>query len=204
MSVPPLNTRERILRQGLNLLSVSGLTGITIGLLAEETGLSKSGLFAHFGSKENLQLALLDQTALTMAEVVVTPALQAAEGLPRLQALINYWLGWTTRAGLKGGCPVAAGMFEQDDQSGPVRERLAGIGLEWYRTLITMTERAVELGHLQSGIDVEQFVWELSGIYLNHHVSVRFIHDPNADEWARRAVAGLIWRSSSEDQSGSH
>src|ERR1700740_2053070 len=84
----------------------------------ERTGMSKSGLFAHFGSKEEVQIGLLEHTARIAAEHVVAPAMRASEGLPRLKALIRNWLGWTTRAGLAGGCPVAAGMFELDDNDG--------------------------------------------------------------------------------------
>ena len=189
------STRDRILRQGLDLMSTTGLSGVTLGLLAERTGMSKSGLFAHFGSKEEVQLGLLEQTARVAGPIVVEPAMRAAEGLPRLEAIVHRWLGWTAKAGLAGGCPVAAGMFELDDLESPVRERLLAMERDWRGVLARFTEQAIEHGELRAGLDVEQFVWELCGIYLSHHASLRFVRDPRADERARRAFAALIDRS---------
>jgi AcrR family transcriptional regulator len=190
-----ISTRSRILEEGTNLLSVSGLSGVTIGALAEQTGMSKSGLFAHFGSKEEVQLALLENTARIAEKHVVAPALRAKEGLPRLKALVRNWLGWTSRAGLAGGCPVAAGIFELDDSDGPVRKRLLQMESSWREFLGQHVKRAVQLGHLRRALDVEQFVWELCGIYLTHHASVRFVRDPKADARARTAFAALLERA---------
>src|SRR5215470_3237920 len=110
------STRERILRQGLALMSQSGLTGVTLGSLADQVGMSKSGLFAHFRSKEQVQIELLQHMAQFAQAHVVQPAMSAGEGLPRLKALVNNWFGWAQRAGLPGGCAVAAGLFEFDDK----------------------------------------------------------------------------------------
>lgn len=195
MNVPATARRRAILRQGLDLVTTTGFSGLTLGVLAEQIGLSKSGLFAHFKSKEDLQLSLLAEMERVVAEVVLGPAEAAAEGLPRLQALIERWFGWTARAGLSGGCPVAAGLFELDDQPGPVRARLVELEQEWRDLLAHLTGRAVELGQLRAGLDVQQFVWELFGIYLSHHASARFLRDPQADERAGRAVAALIGRA---------
>jgi AcrR family transcriptional regulator len=189
------STRSRILDCGANLLSTSGLSGITIGTLAEQTGMSKSGLFAHFGSKEEVQLALLEYTAQIAAEHVVAPAMRADEGLPRLKALVHNWLGWTARAGLAGGCPVAAGMFELDDSDGPVRKCLLQMESSWRAFLREHVTRAIDLGHLHRRLDVEQFIWELCGIYLSHHASVRFVKDAMADARARTAFEALLERS---------
>ena len=195
MSTPFPNKRAQILHQGLDLLTTTGFSGVTIGVLAEQTGMSKSGLFARFGSKEDLQLGLLDQTD-QVIKLVLAPAMQEPEGLPRLRALVHHWLGWTTRAGLNGGCPMVAGMFELDDQPGPVRDRLLVMESQWRGFLAEVTAQAVERGHLSAELDVEQFVWELSGIYLSHHASVRFVKDPKSDERAKRAFSALIDRSS--------
>src|SRR5580693_3558274 len=108
-------TRARILDQGLDLVSRGGLASVTLGGLAERVGMSKSGLFAHFRSKEAVQIALLDQSAALADEVVVKPALAGPPGLARLRALVGLWLGWPARAGLSGGCPIAAALFELDD-----------------------------------------------------------------------------------------
>src|SRR4029077_9134703 len=114
MTNPETSTRERILHQGMALMSQSGLGGVTLGVLAEQVGMSKSGLFAHFRSKEDVQVGLLEYTAELANERVVGPAMKVAEGLPRLKALVKNWFGWAQRAGLPGGCPVAAGLFEFD------------------------------------------------------------------------------------------
>lgn len=189
-------TRSRILECGTDLLSASGLSGITLGLLAEQAGMSKSGLFAHFGSKEELQLGLLEHTAALAGQHVMGPAMRSLEGLPRLKDLVHNWLGWSTKAGLSGGCPVAAGMFELDDCDGPVRERLLQMEADWRGVLANHTARAIELGHLRRNTDIDQFVWELCGIYLSHHTSARFVKDPKADYYARIALNALLKRAS--------
>lgn len=188
-------THSRILECGTDLLSTSGLSGITLGLLAEQTGMSKSGLFAHFGSKEELQLGLLEHTAALAGQHVIGPAMRSFEGLPRLKALVHNWLGWSAKADLPGGCPVAAGMFELDDLDGLVRERLLQMEAHWRGVLADHTTRAIELGHLRRNTDVDQFVWELCGIYLSHHASSRFVKDPKADHYARVALNALLKRA---------
>ena len=185
-------TRTKILQHGLDLISTAGLSGIPIGTLAERTGMSKSGLFAHFGSREEVQLGLLDYTAQFAGEHVVAPAMQAPEGLPRLQALISNWLGWTERAGLSGGCPIAAGMFEVDDLQTPIRERLLAMEKRWRGLLMDLTHQAISKGHLRKDLDVDQFVWELCGIYLSHHASLRFVRDPEANTRAQTAIQALF------------
>ena len=191
-----LPTRERILESGANLLSTDGLAGVTLGVLAERTGMSKSGLFAHFKSKEEVQLALLDRTASIAGRIVVAPAMSAPEGLPRLRALVKNWLGWTKRAGLDGGCAVAAGIFELDDSEGPVRKRLLHMECTWRGLLGEQVRHAVDSGELRRDLDVEQFVWELCGIYLSHHASLRFVRDKKADGRADTAFEALVQRSS--------
>ncbi|MGI8770626.1 MAG: TetR/AcrR family transcriptional regulator [Acidobacteriaceae bacterium] len=192
---PATLTRERILQQGVDLMSTSGLAGVTLGVLAQRTGISKSGLFAHFGSREEVQLGLLEQSAHVARGVVVGPAMRATEGLSRLKAVVRNWFGWTAKAGLTGGCPVAAGMFELDDIESPVRERLKKMESEWRGLLGQLTRQAIEHGELRANLDIDQFVWELCGIYLSHHASLRFVRDPRADERAHRAFEALVDRS---------
>ncbi|MGH8677513.1 MAG: TetR/AcrR family transcriptional regulator, partial [Burkholderiales bacterium] len=152
-------------------MSRSGLAGVTLGVLADQVGMSKSGLFAHFRSKEDVQLELLTHVAEFAQAHVVEPSMTAGEGLPRLRALVRNWLGWAQRAGLPGGCPVAAGLFEFDDAEGPVRNKILELESEWRRLLTEVVQRAVKLGHLRQELDVDQFVWELCGIYLSHHAA---------------------------------
>lgn len=192
------NTRERILTQGLNLLTQTGFANVTVGVLAERSGMSKSGLFAHFGSKEEIQLELLEEALRVGAATFINPAMQNPPGLNRLRALVEGWFGWTAKAGLHGGCPIAAGLFEFDDAppSDPVRQRLLAMEERWRGFLVSSTAEAVDAGELRADLDLEQFVWELCGIYLNHHVSLRFLHDPIATERAQAAFESLVDRSS--------
>lgn len=185
-------TRERILQQGLDLMSTVGFGGVTLGVLAERSGMSKSGLFAHFGSKEEVQLALLDAIGATAAETVIAPAMEVPAGLDRLKAVIVNWFGWSRKAGFSGGCPVAAGFFEFDDIDGPVRDRLILEDREWRRFLSQLIHEAMDRKELRSNLDVEQFVWELGGIYLGHHAADRFSRSTDADERAFRAFDRLL------------
>lgn len=169
------------------MLSAGGLASVTLGVLAEQVGMSKSGLFAHFRSKRDLDLALLENTAAIAEEHVVRPAKAAPEGLPRLKALVENWLGWTARAGLSGGCPVAAGVFELDDSTGPVRDRLLAMETHWRGLLKSHIQQAIRMEQLRSDTDADQLVWELCGIYLSHHVSLRFVKDPKTEKYARLA-----------------
>lgn len=189
------STHDRILSAGLDLLSETGLSGVTLGVLAQNVGMSKSGLFAHFRSKEDVQLALLDYSSEVAAIHVIRPAMRVAEGLARLRALVGNWLGWSTKAGLRGGCPVAAGLFELDDAEGPVRDKVLAMEAFWRGFLMALVQEVVDLGQLRPNLDVEQFVWELCGIYLSHHASRRFIRDPLADERAQTAFESLLRRS---------
>jgi len=187
-------TKERLLQIGLDQMSVHGLGGLTLGQLATASGLSKSGLFAHFRSKEQLQIELLDEMTQAAERVVVKPAMLAAEGLPRLVAVMNHWLGWSRRAGLKGGCPVAAALFELDDIEGEVRIHAAKLEERWREQLRQFVLEAKWLSHLSGKTDVDQLVWELCGIYLSHHVSSRFLREDDADVRAKTAFESLIQR----------
>jgi AcrR family transcriptional regulator len=189
------STRERILHQGLALMSQSGLAGVTLGVLAEQVGMSKSGLFAHFRSKEGVQIELLTHMAEFALARVIAPSMSAAEGLPRLRALVANWLGWAQRAGLPGGCPVAAGLFEFDDIEGRVRNKILEMEGEFRGLLTGLVRRAVALGHLRRDLDVDQFVWELCGIYLGHHAAHRFLRAADAATRANTAFEALLARA---------
>lgn len=176
-------------------MSRSGLAGVTLGVLADRVGMSKSGLFAHFHSKEEVQIELLEHMAEFARERVVQPSMAADEGLPRLRALVRNWFGWAQRAGLPGGCPVAAGFFEFDDIDGPVRNKILEMESEWRRLLIGLVQHAVDLGQFRRDLDVDQFVWELCAIYLGHHTAHRFLRSADADARAVSAFEALVDRA---------
>ena len=190
-------TRDRILDAGLDLLSASGFAGVTIGVLANHVGMSKSGLFAHFKSKEDIDIAVLQRMVDVAHKHVVIPAMRAQEGLSRLTALVENWFGWSTKAGLVGGCPAAAGMFELDDVEGPVREKLLELEKQWNETLKQFIAESIATGDLRKDLDIDQFIWELMGFYLSHHASRRFMRNRDANMRAKKAFQGLIDRSRS-------
>jgi AcrR family transcriptional regulator len=190
-----ISTHQRILEQGMALISEAGLEGVTLGVLAAQVGISKSGLFAHFRSKQEVQIELLQHTAQFANARVVVPAMRAEKGLPRLNALVANWFGWAQRAGLPGGCPVAAGLFEFDDVAGAVRDQILEMESAWRRLLTQLVREAVECGHLAAELEVEQFVWELCGIYLGHHAAHRFLRSADADRRARIAFEALLQRA---------
>src|SRR5262245_1999118 len=148
METSTASTHERILQQGLALMSQAGLAGVTLGVLAEQVGMSKSGLFAHFRSKVDVQIGLLQYMAQFAAAQVVQPAMSVPEGLPRLQALVHNWFGWAQRAGLPGGCPVAAGMFEFDDVEGAVRDEILAMESQWRDMMKQLVGKDIEHGEL--------------------------------------------------------
>ncbi len=190
-----VSTRERILEQGLALMSQAGVEGVTLGVLADQVGISKSGLFAHFRSKEEVQIRLLEHTGIVGGARIIEPSMKEPAGLPRLKALVQNWFGWAPRAGLPGGCPVAAGLFEFDDVEGPVRNKILEMEGRWRGLLMQTVADACSLGHLRSDLDAAQFVWELCGIYLSHHAAQRFLRSPDADRRAQTAFAALLERA---------
>ena len=195
MRTKPQANRDKILERGLDLVSQVGLSGVTLGVLASDVGMSKSGLFAHFRSKEDIQLALLQRMAAIANQLVVAPAMAKPPGLSRLITLVENWLGWTTKAGLRGGCPVAAALFELDDVEGEIRAEVVAMESHWRKLLGQLTAEAVALNELNGDLDVDQFVWELCGIYLSHHASSRFLKDPHANRRALVAFRELLQRS---------
>ena len=162
-------TRESILRVAVNLASVEGLQGLTIGRLAEELKMSKSGLFAHFGSKEELQVATVEMARQIFVEHVVRPALAQPEGMPRLWALCDRWLGHVEARIFAGGCFFTAASFEFDSRSGPVRDRIAGAMRTWLDVLSEAVERAQKSGHLKPGVDPRQFAIEMYSLAIGSH-----------------------------------
>ena len=187
-------TRAAILDAALRLVSKAGLDGLTIGTLADATGMSKSGLFAHFGSREDLLLAVLAHGQAQFTEVVFQPAMAKPRGLPRLRAMFVHWLDWTESAELPGGCPMIGGACEFDDRPGPVRDLLAGGQRTWIETLKRTVRQAIDEGQLPAGTDPEQIAFEMFGIALVVHHHRRLLGYPKARARALAALEKLLSR----------
>ena len=190
------DTRAAILDAALAHASESGFESLTIGSLAESTGLSKSGLFAHFGSREELLVAAMEAAAARFAETVFLPAFKARRGLPRLRALFDNWLDWTTRSGLTHGCPMQAAAVEFDDRPGPVRDAVIEHFARLERELGRAVELAVGQGHLRADLDVDQFVFEMMGIIFAYYHRARLFDVKPAELHARAAFERLVAASS--------
>ena len=185
-------TRHAVLDRAVALASRVGLDGLTIGALAEDVDLSKSGLFAHFRSKEALQIQILEHAAATFVDFVVRPALAAPRGLPRVRALFERWLEWTRSGPMPGGCLFVAAATELDDQPGPARDRLEQLQRDWLGVIATSFRKAVEEGHFRPDADAEQFAQDLYGVALAYHHAHRLLHDARAGERARRGFEALV------------
>jgi AcrR family transcriptional regulator len=185
-------TRATILGEALKLVSKSGLDDLTIGTLAEATGMSKSGLFAHFGSRDDLLLAVLAHGQEEFVEVVLKPALQKPRGLPRLRAMFTNWLDWTESAELPGGCPMIGGAAEFDDKPGAVRDMLASGQRGWIDTLKRAARQAIEEKQLPQDTDPEQIAFEMFGIALVVHHHRRLLGYPKARVRALDALNRLL------------
>ncbi|WP_326556090.1 TetR/AcrR family transcriptional regulator [Micromonospora sp. NBC_01796] len=185
-------TRAAILARGVAVASVEGLEGLTIGRLATDLGLSKSGLLGHFGSKESLQLAVVDTAAEIFFRETADHAIGAAPGLPRLRAMCEAWISHLEREVFPGGCFFTAAASEYDDRNGPVRDAVAGLVGLWERDLRLHVRLAVETGDLPAGTDPDQVVFELVGQMLALNHTLRLHRDRGGFARARRAMARLL------------
>ena len=185
-------TREAILSHALALCTRMGLDGVTIGRLADDLQISKSGLFAHFGSKESLQIETLRMASARMVDQVVRPALAISRGEPRLRALFDRWLAWEGSPSLPGGCPFVTASFELDDRPGPVRDFVVQTLRDWLDTLAGAARIAVQEGHLRADLDCDQFAHDCHGIGLAYVHASRLMRDPRARARADQAFEALI------------
>lgn len=185
-------TRASVLDHAVALASKVGLEGLSIGGLAREAGLSKSGLFAHFDSKGHLQREVLRSSVERFVSAVITPALVEPRGIPRIRALFEHWLEWSKDPALPGGCFFIAAANELDDRPGPLRNQLVRYQKEWIATLGTAARIAVEEGQFAEDLDVEQFAYVFYSILLAYHHFSRLIRDPSAELRARRGLTSLI------------
>jgi AcrR family transcriptional regulator len=192
------HTRTAILDAALAQASESGFQSLTIGSLADRAGLSKSGLFAHFGSREDLQIAAIEAAAARFTETVFVPAIRGSRrGLPRLRALFDHWLDWTTRGGLPHACPMQAAAVEFDDHPGPVRDVVVEHFARLERELGRAVRMAADQGDLRPDLDVAQFVFEMIGqVHAYYHRARLFESEASlARSRARKAFERLVQSS---------
>jgi AcrR family transcriptional regulator len=180
-----LRTREAILARAVDIASAQGLEGLTVGSLAEQLGMSKSGLFAHFGSKEELQLATVELARQVFIENVTLPAIAAPKGMPRLWALIDRWLMLVEKRVFEGGCFFTAASFEFDGRLGVVRDRIAAIMHEWIGAITRAVQGAQKAGHLDPKLDATRLAFEFHAIAIGAHWAHQLLEDRQAYSRAR-------------------
>jgi AcrR family transcriptional regulator len=185
-------TRDRILDQAVRIASRDGLEGLTIGSLSSELKLSKSGLFAHFGSKDELQLQVLQAAVARFNETVARPALAAPRGEPRIRAFFEHWLAWANNPEMPGGCIFVTASVELDDRPGPQRDFFAKAYGDRIVFLAKAAHISVEAGHFRPDLDCEQFAFDIDCIAIGYHHAQRLLRDPRAEQHARAAFERLL------------
>lgn len=184
-------TRAAILDVALELSSRDGLEGLTIGVLADRMNMSKSGVFAHFGSREDLQLEVVKLYHHRFEQEVFFPSVREPRGLPRLQSMFDRWLARVS-VEIASGCIYISGAVEYDDRPGPIREELVKMVQDWQDALRRAARQAIEVGDLRPDADAEQLVYEMYGLILALHHDARFLRNAGAVERARRGFERLV------------
>ncbi len=184
-------TRAAILEAALAIARRDGLEGLTIGALADRMRMSKSGVFAHFGAREELQLAVLKEYALRFVDEVLRPAVRKPRGLPRLEAILANWLKLLARE-VEQGCLMIGGASEYDDRPGPLQDAMVAIIGGWRDELVRAIAAAKESGDLRDDIDPRQLAFEIYGVMLAFHQSARLLHAGDSYKRARAALARVL------------
>ena len=180
-------TKAAIVDAALSVATQVGLEGLSIGALAEATQMSKSGVFAHFGSREELQISVIREYHRRFEQEVFYPAMNQPRGLPRLRAMFANWMQRTSIE-IDSGCLYISGAVEFDDREGPVRDALVGSVMTWHAALRRAIQAARELGHLRADVGDDQMLFEIHGLILALHYEARFLKHPGA---VARANAGF-------------
>ncbi|MCE5233911.1 MAG: TetR/AcrR family transcriptional regulator [Xanthomonadaceae bacterium] len=183
-------TRESIVERALRIARTDGFEGLSIGGVAQAVGMSKSGVFAHFGSREDLQLAVLDAAAQRFAEQVFAPALRERRGLPRLRAIVRRWIEWLRSE--RGGCPMVSAAIEYDDRPGPIRDRVVRYQSQLRTELARAIRMAIDSGELRADCDPGQLAFEIHGVELALHHDARLFGLDDAMARAERAMHRLL------------
>ena len=189
-------TRQTILEAAVDIASAEGLEGLTIGRLATQLSMSKSGLFAHFGSKEDLQLATIEAARSVFIREVILPAFEAERGVPRLWKLCDVWLSYVQGGVFSGGCFFAAAASEFDSRPGPVRDRIAGIMKEWLVTVRRAIVESQEAGQLNTDVDPTQLAFEFNSFELGANWAFQLYGDKQAFARARASILERLRRHS--------
>ncbi len=184
-------TRAAILDVALDLSSRDGLEGLTIGLLADKMKMSKSGVFAHFGSREDLQIEVLKLYHQHFEEEVFYPSMKEPRGLPRLRGMFTRWVKRVSIE-IASGCIYISGAAEYDDRPGAIREELVGMVCAWQDALHRCVGQATALGHLRADTDPQQMVYEMYGLVLALHHDARFIKRPGSVDRAQVGFERLL------------
>ncbi|HEX7808270.1 MAG TPA: TetR/AcrR family transcriptional regulator [Thermoanaerobaculia bacterium] len=185
-------TRQSILERAVDVASLEGLEGLTIGRLAEELKMSKSGLFAHFGSKEELQIATVQAASQRYITEIFSPALQIPRGYPRLMAICESWLSYVRRGVFPGGCFFAAASFEFDSRPGQVRDLVRKLMDDWIGALERAIRMARDEGHIDPNVDTSQLAFELNALFFGANFSFYLRGDEQALERADRAIRARL------------
>ncbi len=185
-------TRQEILQIAMDIASAEGLEGISIGRLATEMQMSKTGIFAHFGSKEQLQLATVAAARQVFMEQVVQPVLAHPRGIPRLRAMLENWIGYVERIVFRGGCFFAAAAAEFDSRPGPVRDEIASLSKAWLTALRDEIAFAQSSRQMTAGVDPAQLAFELHAYVQEANWAFKLFNDRSAFSKARQAIARCI------------
>lgn len=180
-----LRTREAILVHAVDIASAQGLEGLTVGSLAAQLEMSKSGLFAHFGSKKDLQLATIEFAREIFIKEVTLPALSARKGMPRLWGLLERWMSLVEKQVFEGGCFFSAASFEFDSRRGVVRDRIAAIMHEWIGAITRAVYEAQKARHLDRKVDPSRLAFEIHAIAMGAHWAYQLLDDKQAYPRAR-------------------
>lgn len=191
-------TRQEILKTSVEIASAEGLEGLTIGRLATELGLSKSGLFAHFGSKEDLQIATVQTAAEIFVAEIVEPTEDAENGLVKLYAMLDAWISYVERSVFRGGCFFFAVSAEMDDRPGKVRDFIAELTKSWVVKLENEAKLAIRLGELEADCDVELLIFQLHGFVQEANWFYRLHNDEKAFTRARKSILQILNFSATE------
>ncbi len=194
-------TKAAIVDAALGLATQIGLEGLSIGALAEVTQMSKSGVFAHFGSREELQISVIREYHARFEDEVFYPALKQPRGLPRLRALFANWMQRTS-VEIDSGCIYISGAVEFDDRPGPVRDALASSVMTWHAAMKRSIAGAREEGHLRADADIEQMLFEIHGLILALHYEARFLRSPGSIARANTGFDNILRRYGADADDG--